>query len=328
MLHFALFGAGRAGRIHAENIASHPRAKLVYVYDIDHLAAERLSEEFGGQVVSDPKAIWSNQLTDSVIIASSTSTHVDFLREAIKSKKATYCEKPIDFDIKKVRTIVQEASISDVPILTGFRRRYIPEYQLFRKRIIGGEVGSIELIHMISRDYKPPSIKYIDESGGFLRDKTIHFFDLLCWITGELPVEVFATGSCFVDPKIGQIGDIDTVMLILRMPSGALCHIDNGRRTAYGYDERIEVFGALGMIQSKPSQVIKLSSYNDAGIINERYQDLYGQESFASTLDAFINAVEAGISLEPTLEDGFRAQLIAEASVESLQKNMPVKISY
>ena len=61
---------------------------------------------------------------------------------------------------------------------------------------------------------------------------------------------------------------------------------------------------------------------------NERYQNLYGQESFASTLDAFINGVEAGIPLEPTLDDGMRAQLIAVASIESLQKNMPVKISY
>ena len=246
----------------------------------------------------------------------------------MKAGKAVYCEKPIDLEIAKVQAVVQDAAQTDVPILVGFRRRFLPAYQAIRQSIQNGDVGRLEAIHMISRDFKPPAVDYINVSGGFLRDKTIHYFDLICWLTGERPTEVYAAGACLVDPAIGEAGDVDSVMLILRMPSGALCHIENSRRAIYGFDERIEVFGALGMLQSKPLPATQVARFSATGILQDRYPDLYGQESFAATLDAFIAAVETSTPVEPSLMDGLQAQLIAEAAAESLETNKPVTISY
>ena len=326
MLRFALFGAGRAGRIHGRNIAAHPRAELVFVYDVNREAAERLCGEYGGQVAAGPETIWSSDKTDAVLIASSTDTHVELLRGAIESHKPTYCEKPIDQDIARVREIEREATAAEVPVLTGFRRRYVPEYQTVRNSLRDGELGRVEVIHMISRDQKPPSLEYIEVSGGLLRDKTIHYFDLVRWLTGEEPVEVFATGSCLIDPGIGEAGDIDTAMVVLRMPGGALCHIENSRRAVYGFDERIEVFGERGMLQASPARTSSLSHYSAAGKRLDRIDDNY-EESFAATLNAFVRDVEAGVPLEPDLDDGLRAQLIAEAAVESMATNRPVPLS-
>lgn len=326
MLRFALFGAGRAGRIHGRNIAAHPRAELVFVYDVNREAAERLCGEYGGRVAAGPEAIWSSDATDAVLIASSTDTHVELLRGAIGSHQPTYCEKPIDQDITRATEIVREAAAVALPVLVGFRRRYVPEYQTVRKKLRDGELGCVEVIHMISRDHRPPSLEYIDVSGGFLRDKTIHYFDLLRWLTGEEPVEVFATGSCLVDPRIGETGDIDTAMVVLRMPGGALCHIENSRRAVYGFDERIEVLGERGMLQASPARTSQLAHYSAAGIRLGRFHDYY-EESFAATLHAFIRDVEAGVPLQPDLTDGLRAQLIAEAAVESLATNRPVPLS-
>lgn len=53
----------------------------------------------------------------------------------------------------------------------------------------------------------------------------------------------------------------------------------------------------------------------------------YGQESFAAALDAFIGAVETGEAISPSLQDGYQAQRIAAAAVESMQTNRPVPIS-
>ena len=325
MLRFALFGAGRAGRIHGRNIAAHPRAELVFVYDVNREAAERLCGEYGGQVAAGPEAIWSSDETDAVLIASSTDTHVELLRGAIGSHKPTYCEKPIDQDIVRAREIEREAAAAALPVLVGFRRRYVPEYQTVRNSLRDGELGRVEVIHMISRDHRPPSLEYIDVSGGLLRDKTIHYFDLVRWLTGEEPVEVFATGSCLVDPRIGEAGDVDTAMVVLRMPGGTLCNIENSRRAVYGFDERIEVFGERGMLQASPDRTSQLAHYSAAGIRLGRFDDYY-EESFAATLNAFIRDVEAGAPLQPDLADGLRAQLIAEAAVESLATNRPVPL--
>ena len=328
MIRFALFGAGRAGRIHARNIALHPRAELVCVYDVDRPAAERVAGEHGARAAPDPAGIWAADSIDAVLIASSTNTHVDLLREALGAGKAAYCEKPIDFDLARVRAVVAEAAATDVPVAVGFRRRALAEYREIRRRVRDGEVGAVEVVHLVSRDHRPPSPEYVAVSGGFLRDKTIHYFDLVPWLVGERPAEVYATGSCLVEPWIGEAGDIDTAMVLLRMPSGALCHIDNGRRAVYGFDERVEVFGARGMLQSQPPSLSNVARFGAAGIRHERYPDLYGEESFAGLLDSFVTALERGESPEPSLAEGLQAQLIAEAAVESLHRNRPVAVEY
>ena len=328
MIRFALFGAGRAGRIHARNIARHPRAELVCIFDVDRPATDRLAGEHGARAAPDAASVWAADSIDAVLIASSTDTHVELLREALGAGKAAYCEKPIDFDLARVRAVVAEAADTDVPVAVGFRRRCLPEYQEIRRRIGDGDIGAIETVHLVSRDYQPPSRAYVDVSGGFLRDKTIHYFDLVPWLVGQRPIEVHAAGACLVDPMFADAGDIDTAMVLLRMPSGALCHIENGRRAAYGFDERIEVFGARGMLQSRPPSLSRVARFDASGIRGERYPDLYGEASFAGLLDAFVTALESGRPVGPTLGEGLQAQLIAEAAVESLRRNRPVAIEY
>ena len=328
MIRFALFGAGRAGRIHARNIARHPRAELACIHDVDRPAAERLAEAHGARAAPDPAAVWAAGSIDAVMIASSTNTHVDLLREALRAGKAAYCEKPIDLDLARVRAVVAEAAETDVPVTVGFRRRCLPEYQEIRRRVRDGEIGAVEVVHLVSRDYRPPSPGYLAVSGGFLRDKTIHYFDLVPWVVGERPSEVHAAGSCLVDPRIGEGGDVDTAIVLLRMPSGALCHIHNGRRAVYGFDERIEVFGERGMLQSQPPSLSTVARFGASGIRHERYPDLYGEASFAGLLDSFVTALDRGQPVEPTLAEGLQAHLIAEAAVESLRRNRPVTIAY
>ena len=328
MIRFALFGAGRAGRIHARNIARHPRAELVCICDVDRPAAGRLAEEHGVRATPDPAAVWASDSIDAVMIASSTNTHVDLLQEALRTGKAAYCEKPIDLDLARVRAVVAEAAGTGVPVAVGFRRRCVPEYREIRRRIRDGEIGTVEAVHLVSRDYRPPSPEYLAVSGGFLRDKTIHYFDLLPWVVGERPTEVYATGSCLVEPRIGETGDVDTAMVLLRMPSGALCHIDNGRRAVYGFDERIEVFGERGMLRTEPPTLSTVARFGASGIRHERYADLYGEESFAGLLDSFVTALDDGQPPEPSLDEGLQAQIIAETAVESLRRNRPLTIAW
>src|SRR5229473_8392176 len=121
---FALFGAGLIGRIHGSNIATHPRAELQYVYDINTTAAEQLASRLGAKVASSPEEIWAADDVDAILIASSTNTHAALLSGAIQVHKPVYCEKPIDLNIERVKTVVQEASHTNVLIMIGFSRRF------------------------------------------------------------------------------------------------------------------------------------------------------------------------------------------------------------
>ncbi len=331
MRKFALFGAGFIGRVHANNIATHPRAELQYVYDINSEAAELLASRLGAKVASSPEEIWTADDVDAVLIASSTNTHADLLSEAIQAHKAAYCEKPIDLNMERVKAVVQEAYHTNVPIMIGFSRRFDRNHLGVREAIEEGKIGKVEMMHLTSRAQEPPPISYVKVSGGQFRDQTIHFFDLACWLAGEAPVEVYATGAALIDPAIGEAGDVDTSMLILKMPGGALCHIDNSRRTTYGYDERIEVFGSEGMVQSNRKPTREVSLYTGTKVISEGLHPGWFERfesSFALALDAFISALEGKDIAYPSLMDGLRAQTIAEAAVESMRTNQPVKITY
>ena len=331
MTKFALFGAGFIGKVHANNIAAHPRAELQYVYDINSEAAEQLASRLGAKIASSPEEIWTADDVDAVLIASSTNTHADLLSEAIQAHKAAYCEKPIDLNMERVKAVVQEAYHTNVPIMIGFSRRFDRNHLGVREAIEEGKIGKVEMMHLTSRAQEPPPISYVKVSGGQFRDQTIHFFDLACWLAGEAPVEVYAVGAVLVDPAIGEAGDVDTSMLILKMPSGALCHIDNSRRTAYGYDERIEVFGSRGMVQSNRKPTREVALYTGTKVISDGLHPGWFERfepSFALALDAFISALEGKETSYPSLMDGLRAQIIAEAAVASLHRNQPVKITY
>ena len=331
MMKFALFGAGLIGSVHANNIAAHPRATLQYVYDINTEAAQQVASRLGAHVASTPEEIWAADDVDAVLIASSTNTHAALLSGAVKAHKPAYCEKPIDLNIERVKAVVQEAYHVHVPIMIGFSRRFDSNHLGVREAIQHGSIGKVEMMHLISRSPEPPPISYVKVSGGQLRDQTIHFFDLACWLAGEAPVEVYTAGAVLVDPAIGEAGDIDTSMLILKMPGGALCHIDNSRRTAYGYDERIEVFGSEGMVQSRHKPTREVALYTGTKVISDGLHPSWFERlepSFALALDAFISALEGKEIAYPSLMDGLRAQTIAEAAVESLHTNRPVKITY
>jgi myo-inositol 2-dehydrogenase/D-chiro-inositol 1-dehydrogenase len=331
MTKFALFGAGFIGKVHANNIAAHPRAKLQYVYDINSEAAEQVASRLGAKVAASPEEIWTADDVDAVLIASSTNTHADLLSGAIQAQKPAYCEKPIDLNMERVKAVVQEAHHATVPIMIGFSRRFDPNHLGVREAIEEGKIGKVEMMHLTSRAQEPPPISYVKVSGGQFRDQTIHFFDLARWIAGEDPVEVYATGAALIDPAIGEAGDVDTSMLILKLPGGALCHIDNSRRSAYGYDERIEVFGSKGMVESERKRRRELSLYTGTKVISDGLYPGWFERleaTFALALDAFISTLEGKETTYPTLMDGLRAQMIAEAAVESLHAHQPVQITY
>src|ERR1700745_1752523 len=129
------------------------------------------------------------------------------------------------------------------------------------------------------------------------RDMMIHDLDMACWLLDEEPVEVFAAASVLVDPAIGEAGDVDTAVVTLRMPSGALCQIANSRRAVYGYDQRIEALGSKGALRAENVVESTVAFAGAEGIVTdkplhfflERYTDAYRRE-----LDHFIAALDGG----------------------------------
>lgn len=321
MFRFALFGAGFIGKVHGDNLLRHPKAELVYVYDINADAAQQAAARFHCQVAPAPEVIWQDNAIDAVVIASSTHTHAALLAEAAAANKAVLCEKPIDLDLARVKDVVTQVAQARIPVALGFSRRFDASHQALYRAVRAGDIGRLELLLLTNRGPTPPPISYIKVSGGQLRDQTIHFFDLARWLAHDEVTSVYAQGACLVDPAIGEAGDIDTSVVVLTFASGAMATIDSSRRSPYGYDERLEAFGSEGLVVSERKPVAHVSHFVRGKTF---HQPMYAgwfermEPTFFAELDAFITALESGASPSPSLLDGLKAQLIAEAALRSL----------
>ena len=328
MISFCQFGAGRIGRIHAENIARHPRARLAKVIDVDAAAARSLAERTGA-AVGGGEAELADGSIDAVLIASPTPTHADLVEKAARAGKAILCEKPLDLDHRRAAACVAIAAEFGVPLMVGFNRRFDPNFARLHEQLGAGRIGALEILSITSRDPAPPPLDYVRISGGLFRDMMIHDFDMARWLLGEEPIELFAAASVRVDPEIGRLGDVDTALVTLRTASGTLCQISNSRRASYGYDQRIEAFGAKGMLQAKNVVESTVEFAGAAGIVGEKplhfFLERYA-EAYRRELDHFVSALEGGSKPIVSGEDGLKALALADAAVRSWTSATPVRL--
>ncbi len=323
-----LFGAGRIGRIHARNLGTHANARLKYVVDVDTGAAHEVAQAAGARVV-DAGTAFADEALGAVVIASSTDTHLPLIEAAAGAGLAIFCEKPLDLDTERARRAAAAAEAAGVVLHVGFNRRYDPSFRRLKDEIASGAIGRVEVLSITSRDTTPPPVEYVRHSGGLLRDMTIHDLDMARWLLDEEPVSVFATGSCLIDPAIGRAGDIDTLVVVLATASGTVCQITNSRRCVYGYDQRIEAFGADGMLRAGNPTATQVERASAQGFLGEpalpffleRYRDAYRLE-----LDEFIRAAAGGAAELAGGGDAVRALELAEAAERSRQSGAAVPL--
>jgi myo-inositol 2-dehydrogenase/D-chiro-inositol 1-dehydrogenase len=329
MVKFAVLGCGRIGRMHALNLARHPRAALVYVYDIAGDAAAAVADATGARRAGEIDEVLGAKEVAAVLIASSTDTHLDLLVRAVEAGKAVLCEKPLDLDLAKVDASWTRIKDRNPTIMVGFNRRFDPSFKALRGRIQAGEIGKLEQVVIISRDPGPPPVGYIKTSGGLFRDMTIHDFDMARYLMGDIAA-VHAIGANLVDPAIAGAGDIDAAMITLLATSGALCQISNSRRSAYGYDQRIEAFGEKGMLQAGNQRPTTVSFWGAAAteardpvlhFFIERYTPAYLAE-----IDHFVDCVEQSTAPLVGYRDGREALRLADAALESAATGRMVRL--
>ncbi len=333
MLTFGLFGAGRIGSVHAGNIAASARARLAWVYDVDGKAAEGLAGKCGARVAPSPAALLEDPAVDAVLIASPTATHVGLISAAARAGKAILCEKPIDLDIRAVERCKQDIAGSGVPVQLGFNRRYDRSHRAVREAVRQGEIGALELVVISSRDVRPAPLAYLRASGGIFRDMTIHDFDMARFILGEDdPVEeVQAAGSVMMEAQLRECGDVDTAMVTLKARSGALVHINNSRRAVYGYDQRVEAFGALGMVRSDNLRASSVRRYRaSATEVQEPLLDFFIEryaQAYAAEIEEFIDVAAGRKEPLASFEDGRLALILADAALAAMRSGKSVRIA-
>ena len=328
-LRVGVIGVGRIGRMHAELLARKvPGAIVGAVYDAYEPLARDIATELGVPVASSLDEILGADV-DAVAICSSADSHAELMIATAEAGKAVFCEKPVSLALPELDRALEAVRAAGVPFQIGFNRRFDPAHASVREAVLSGAVGELHLVRISSRDPAPPSLDYVKSSGGLFLDMMIHDFDMARFVTGSEVVEVFARGSIRVEPSFAEAHDVDTALVTLVHTDGCLTAIDNSRRAAYGYDQRVEVFGSAGMAVSEnpPAHAgVVITAEGEHRpphpyFFLERYLPSYVRE-----WQGFVEAVKTG-TVPPVSTDDARAPLVVGlAALRSLREGRPVRV--
>jgi myo-inositol 2-dehydrogenase/D-chiro-inositol 1-dehydrogenase len=324
---------GRIGKIHTRNIIfNFPEVKVKYACDINIEEIKDWAYGLGiTKVTKNHEELLKDDEVSSVFICSPTPTHVDYIIQAANAGKDIFCEKPIDLDPEKIKKALNVIKKNNVILQVGFMKRFDKNFIKLKELINNGEVGSLYLIKITSRDPFFPPLEYLKASGGLFLDMTCHDFDLLRYLIGNEIEEVFAIGRVFKEPRLKGFNDFDTAVINLNFRNEVLGIIENSRGTNYGYDQRIELFGSRGCITVSNPRLSQISFSKEEKIVNENpyywFIERY-TNSYINEIKYFFEVIKNNKEPIVTGLDSLKALLIGLAAKRSAEENKPIKINY
>jgi myo-inositol 2-dehydrogenase / D-chiro-inositol 1-dehydrogenase len=330
-IQFGVIGAGRMGKIHAENLETRiPGTRVAAISDINLPAAQETANRLKIPLaIADYQAVLEDPEIDAIAICSSTDTHVRIIISAALAGKHIFCEKPIHHELALIDQALEAVERAGVKLQIGFNRRFDPNFMKIHAMVGEGKIGKPHILRITSRDPAPPPIEYIQVSGGIFLDMTIHDFDMARYLMGCEVEQIYVAGSTLVDPEISKAGDIDTALTVLHFENGAIGTIDNSRKAVYGYDQRVEVFGSEGMIAANNNAPDNDIYANADGIHSSKplyfFLERY-KESYIEEMRQFAACILSGTQPLVTGYDGRISVLMGIAAKRSYLEKRPIKV--
>lgn len=263
---------------------------------------------------------------DAVVICSENALHAEITIAAAGKGKHILCEKPLGINASDMQAMLAACQDNQVQLMTAFPCRYLPAVVEAKHAVERGEIGDIIAFKGMNRGTAPDGW-FVDPAlsgGGALLDHTVHVMDLMNWISGSEPKEIYAHAATLFND---QLRVDDAGMIHVKFENGAFGVIDTSwsRKPPYPTwgDVTLEIIGTKGVI-----------SVNGLAQINELYsrQNAAGQWRYwgdnmdEHLIKAFVHAILSGKPVPITGEDGMRSTLAALAGYRSIQEGQPVFI--
>lgn len=334
-INVGVIGAGRIGLVHLEALSKCPDVNTVIISNPTVAKAEAAAKAYNvPNFSSSDKDVIENPDVDAVWICSPSSYHADQIKRCAANGKHVFCEKPIATDLAETIEAINICNDAGVKLFTALQRRFDPNFRRVKQAIENNEVGETIMVKLCSRDPSPPPFEYVKGGGGIFADMAVHDLDMSRFLMGSEPLEILAFGSCHIDKSIEELEDseaYDTAACMIKYANGKTAIIDVCRQAPYGYDQRAEVLGTKGMIQTDNMypNAAKLFLKDFTGnadlpfdFFMTRYKEAYVEETLS-----FCNSLVNDAPVECTGEDGLMALILSIAADRSAKEGRWVALS-
>jgi myo-inositol 2-dehydrogenase/D-chiro-inositol 1-dehydrogenase len=318
-LGFGVIGVGAIGRLHAEHLATRvPRASLVAVADINAAVARSEAGRLDAAAYPDHAALLADPAVAAVAICTPRGTHAQIIKDAAAVGKHIFCEKPLAGSLEEIDDAMAAVARAGVSLQVGFNRRFDPSFAHVHDTIAAGGIGAPQIIHIVSRDPEPADGQASRSPADLILETTIHDLDMARYLASSEITSVHALGLPASEP-----GRLEGAIIVLRLANGVVATIDNHLRSAFGYDQRLEVFGARGALSIANETPHRATLSSEAGVIEPLPLHFFAEryaESYIAELSAFARCVTGKTAPSVTANDGRAAVVAALAALDSLAR--------
>jgi myo-inositol 2-dehydrogenase/D-chiro-inositol 1-dehydrogenase len=291
-------------------------------------AAASLANRFGADAVVDPLQLITDNGVEAVVIAASAEAHADLIVACAEVGKPIFCEKPASLTLQDSARSLAAVEAAGVTLQVGFNRRFARDFRAAHDAIVGGAIGTPQLMRSLTRDPGSANPGGVPPWTIFLQT-LIHDFDALLWLNpGADPVEVYATADALVAPDFKASGLLDTAIVVITFDNGARAVAEASFSAAYGYDVRAEVFGSAGMVTAGSDARTAMVLRDATGLHQETARgdvELMG-DAYTAEFVEFVAAIQQGRQPYASGQDARRALAVALACIESVETHAPIAV--
>jgi polar amino acid transport system substrate-binding protein len=250
---------------------------------------------------SDYRELLSDPSVDVVYVATRHDLHFAVARAAVEAGKAVFVEKPMTTTVADARELVAAVARRGTLLTVGFNRRFSPHAARLAE-LMRPIAGPKTLLYRVNAGALPADHWLLDpvEGGGRLLGEGVHFFDMLCFLTGAEPVRVLSA-----TPRSRSRDEGVIAIEFTDGSTGSLVY--TGAGAAGSGKERLEAFAGGASFVLDDYRSLEVHGLDKQGLTTRTVEK--GQKE---QLENLYRALRGETSLGVTAEDGLRATWCAE----------------
>jgi len=312
-LKVGIIGAGYVGGVHASLLARDDRVRVTHVHDVQSERADKLARSAGAEVARDVEALI--EAVDAVYVTTPNTKHTAIALASLASARHVFCEKPMATSLEDARAVLDAAIGSESVFQVGHNRRFAPVYTALREALAKQTAHSAHVKMNRGELINPVWVGDPEVTGGFLYETTIHMFDMMRFLFGEV-ASIDAAGSSHEYPEI------DDFSALLRFENGMHATLASSADASWFFPfERVEVFCHHSTITTREMESIIESREVDGRHLTQTMQLMSKEEKWGyaqenqSFIDSILNATPAAV----TALDGFKSVELVDACYRAVR---------